>query len=292
MIWGEAARADISPNPLGAHPLECWRITFSLGEPCCDDVSAAQPRPISDSTSQNALSTFLGSFLFSLVGIVTLSIEGYGQRGRLILFLVTIAVIIIIVGTMLRWMEYLTRLGRVGETTLRVEEAAMRSVVARRKAPYLGGQPMQTARVPDRCTGLISDETGYVQHVDMGALQNFAEEIEGEVLLAVLPGTFVHRGMELAKVTKPHDEDQARGIRRAITIDDERTFEQDPRFGVLVLAEIGSRALSAAINDSGTAIDVIGRIVRVLLKWAEGPAEPENDAVQFDRIWVRPISED
>ena len=41
----------------------------------------------------------------------------------------------------------------------------------------------------------------------------------------------------------------------------------------VVLAEIASRALSPAVNDPGTAIDVLGRLVRVLSRW-ELPAEP------------------
>ena len=75
--------------------------TFSLGVmvTAYGNVTAnATPRAtrllISDSTSQNALSTFLGSFLFSLVGIVTLTIEGYGERGRIVLFVVTLGVIV------------------------------------------------------------------------------------------------------------------------------------------------------------------------------------------------------
>src|SRR5690606_9376275 len=58
-------------------------------------------------------------------------------------------------------------------------------------------------------------------------------------------------------------------VRDAFTIGAERDFEQDPRFGLCVLAEIASRALSPAVNDAGTAIDVIGRGVRLLTIWAQ-----------------------
>lgn len=40
---------------------------------------------IEDSTTQNVLATFVGSFLFSLVGIIALTTGAYGDRGRLIL---------------------------------------------------------------------------------------------------------------------------------------------------------------------------------------------------------------
>ena len=77
-----------------------------------------------DTTTQNVLATFLGSFLYSLVGIIALSTGLYGENGRLILFLVTIAVVIIILATILRWIEHLSVLGRVGETITRTEKAA------------------------------------------------------------------------------------------------------------------------------------------------------------------------
>ena len=41
-----------------------------------------------------------------------------------------------------------------------------------------------------------------------------------------------------------------------------------PVFGLCVLAENASRALSPAVNDPGTAIDVIGRGVRLLAQRA------------------------
>ena len=66
-----------------------------------------------DTTTQNVLATFIGSFLFSLVGIIALSTDVYDDNGRLILFIVTIGIIILIVVTMLRWIEHLSQLGRL-----------------------------------------------------------------------------------------------------------------------------------------------------------------------------------
>lgn len=66
-----------------------------------------------------------------------------------------------------------------------------------------------------------------------------------------------------------------------------RSFDQDPRFGASVLSEITSRALSPGINDSGTAIDLIGRAIRILAIAAE-PDDPQQD-VTFPRIHVPSI---
>ncbi|MBN6379385.1 DUF2254 domain-containing protein, partial [Escherichia coli] len=58
---------------------------------------------VEDVTTQNVLATFIGSFLFSLVGIIALNMGAYGERGRVILFIVTLVVIALILITLLRW---------------------------------------------------------------------------------------------------------------------------------------------------------------------------------------------
>lgn len=93
-----------------------------------------------DTTTQNVLATFIGSFLYSLVGIIALSTDQYGENGRLILFIVTIGVIVLIVITILRWIEHLSQLGRVGETTERVENAAANTITQRIQHPTFGAK--------------------------------------------------------------------------------------------------------------------------------------------------------
>ena len=90
--------------------------------------------------------------------------------------------------------------------------------------------------------------------------------------MAALPGTFVAPGRALAYVaTDPGsstDIDTGQ-ITQAIITGSKRTFDDDPRFGLVVLSEIASRALSPAVNDPGTAIDVIGTLVRLFARWSE-----------------------
>ncbi len=73
----------------------------------------------------------------------TRSTGAYGEQGRRAPFVVTIAVILFIVVTFLQWIDHLSQLGRVTETTRRVEETTLRAVEARQTAPNLGGYPLQ-----------------------------------------------------------------------------------------------------------------------------------------------------
>ena len=137
-----------------------------------------------DTTTQNALATFIGSFLFSLVGIIALSTGAYGTQGRVLLFAVTIGVVVLIVYTLLRWIDHLSKLGRVGETIDRVEKAAIEAISQRVQWPYLGGSVYPTDLVlPLSAIKLASDQTGYVQHIDVSALGVIAQEEQIQIYL-------------------------------------------------------------------------------------------------------------
>ncbi|RDI26225.1 putative membrane protein [Pseudacidovorax intermedius] len=238
---------------------------------------------IQDPTSQNALSTFLGAFLFSIVGIIALSTGFYGDRGRVILFVGTLAVVALIVFTLLRWIAHLTAFGRMSDVIDRVERAAVESVREWREAPYLGGQP--AVAVPEGAWPVFGERTGYVTHVDVGALQRIAAQADLRLHVAVLPGTLVHPQRPLLQVEGQADDDGRAALARAFTVERHRSFDHDPRLGLVTLAEIGSRALSAAVNDAGTAIEVIDAQHRVFRAVLARPDDAPGDA-DCDRVFV------
>lgn len=264
--------------------------TFSLSIMTAAYASATSnvtPRAIKllleDKVTQNALSTFLGSFLFSIVGIVVLQIGAYGERGKVMMFGMTVVVIALIVVALLRWIDHLTRLGRVGETTERVEEATRDAIRTRMSLPYLGGVALTDEdEIPDDALHVDADAIGYVQHVDMTNVNTCCEELDADIYLAAQPGDFVYPRQPLAWIVptgaldKKDEEKICDVVATAFTIDQERTFDQDPRFGFAVLSEIAIRAMSPGINDPGTAIDVIGRATRLLARWAERGADHDG----------------
>ena len=230
-----------------------------------------------DPVEQSALATFVGSFVFSIVGLVALRISAYGPQGRVLLFLTTLAVIVLIVLALLRWIDQLSKLGRVADTTARLEEAAREAMQTRLDAPCLGGQPLQAVPGPDRGgQPVTAGQVGYVQHIDPGALAMICEAEGWRLDILVLPGSFVYADTPLALVHAGAAQDASLSeamialIRAAFTLGQLRSFDQDPRFGLVTLSEVALRALSPAVNDPGTAIDVIGRQTRLLTYWAQG----------------------
>lgn len=231
-----------------------------------------------DSTTQNVLATFIGSFLFSLVGIIALTTGAYGEQGRVVLFVVTIGVIVLIVITLLRWIDHLSRLGRVTETTRRVEQATIDAIEKWQAAPNLGGRALLRDTAPPKDSGKLvqSDKVGYVQHVDSGALADIADDIAMDIFVSAIPGTVVGPGRTIAWAAKVIDDEVRKKILGCFAVEDTRSFDQDPRFGASVLTEIASRALSPAVNDPGTAIDVLSRTLRVLVTWRNAAARQEG----------------
>ncbi len=72
----------------------------------------------------------------------------------------------------------------------------------------------------------------------------------------------------------------------AFKISSSRTFEDDPRFGVLALSEVADKALSPGINDPGTAINVIGTLVRLFTLWQSPLEKAELQKIIHDRVSV------
>ncbi|MCU0797754.1 MAG: DUF2254 domain-containing protein [Akkermansiaceae bacterium] len=271
--------------------------TFSLGvmtSAFASASSAATPRVtqllLADKTSQSVLATFLGAFVFSLVGIITLEFGIYGPQGRLILFVATIIVYLIIVATFVRWIQMLRTFGRLGDAIARVEEVAIEAFDERIHSPFLGCQPLHDRHpIPHTAIPLPAGSAAYITHIDFPALENAAAEKGARLFLPAAPGRFVFPAEPIAWIDpgpSEADDDFLHRIRQAFSLGDSRTFHQDPRFGMIVLSEIASRALSPAVNDPGTAIIILTHGVRILSRWQDR-AEPE---ILYPHLWLETLS--
>ena len=269
--------------------------------------SAATPRSfslvIADDVSQNALSTFIGAFIFSVVALTAMKNEFFQPGGRVALFGLTVAVFALVVLTFVRWVDRIARLGRLGSSIEKVEAAATAAFRRRKATPTLRGAPAR--RQLPQGEAVYADAVGYVQRVDVATLQACAEAARGWVSVVALPGTFATPGRPLAYVGTDEGADaDANGVSAAIdtawiasafVIGKERLFDEDPRFGLVVLAEIADKALSPAVNDSGTAIAIIGSLARLLVLWGapvETAAEPTYPRVEVPELLARDLFDD
>lgn len=278
--------------------------TFSVASMVAAYASAgstATPRSFSvvvaDDASQYALSTFVGAFIFSVVALTAVQNDYFEKAGLFTLFCLTLTVFGIVIMTFVRWVDRIARLGRMGSTIEKVEQATAAAMRRRKKRPTLGGVRLETE---PRGRPVYATKVGYVQHIDTAALQSWAEGARARLIVDSLPGTLAAPGRVLAYVIPDLGGDEELDLAGAVgafEIGNERMFDDDPRFGLIVLSEIAGRALSPAVNDPGTAIIIVGTLVRLFVLWNEpstngngNGGSGKGSAPVYDRVAVPEIA--
>ena len=123
-----------------------------------------------------------------------------------------------------------------------------------------GRQPTATVR---------SDRAGVIQAIDALGLANWARQRGCLVVFRHRVGDFVPADAVLFEIFGSGEADSvlANGQQRLpgmVALGTERTIEQDPAFAIRVMVDIADKALSAAINDPTTAVQVINQLEEVL----------------------------
>lgn len=244
-------------------------VTFALGVMVSSHralASATTPRIhrllMDDTTTQSTLATFIGGFVYSLVSII-LYHGGYHVSGSAVsVFLATVFVNGLIIFSLVRWVNMLSRFGNVDYSLERAEETARQTLQNARDLPNLGAASYS----PDKAAtedmhDVAAQQSGYLLSVDVRALHQIAEQAEGKIYLTQTPGDHVLSGTTIMKVTAGI---KAAQVADLVSIGSSRTYDQDPRFSLRALSETASKALSPGVNDAGTALEVIRRAEAIL----------------------------
>src|ERR1700728_936275 len=139
---------------------------------------------------------------------------------------------------------------------------------------------------------VLSPKSGYLQHVDHGALVAAARAADTLIVLRFRPGQFVLRGEPLAAIVPAENVGKLEGaIDRGIHIGRHRTLTQDSEFGIAQVVEIAIRALSPAVNDTFTGVACVDWLAEALLTLAERPPLEGNwyDTGGELRVWMPPV---
>ncbi|MBY5932816.1 DUF2254 domain-containing protein [Tateyamaria omphalii] len=241
-----------------------------------------------DAVTQNTLAAFIGAYVYALVAIVLREIGVYVDDRALVLFWLTVLVLAFVVWSLIRWTLHLQTLGSLIDTTRQVEDITRQQFEERLDTPCLGACPW-TGEVPDKAWCVPASDSGYLQYLYPEALQQAACDHDVTLYMPCSIGSFVFVNEPLAWVVgEPEDRDALiEDVQRLAETGDVRTYDQDPRFGLLVMSEIGSKALSPGVNDPGTAIDVLNRSARILSLYKDETAS-DADPVH-DRLHIRPL---
>jgi uncharacterized membrane protein len=233
---------------------------------------------LEDTTTQSVLSTFIGAFVFSLASIVLYQSKFYSDETAIFVMGITICIIVLVVVSMLRWINHLKGLGSVDNS---IEVVCLRAETVLSnlaRTPTFGATEITADTIiPTSTTEICAKQSGYIQLIDIPRLQDCLPS-ENAIYITHRPGRHVLKGQRIAHVSGHLDPQTFSRMADAFTIGDARTFEQDASYGLTVLSEIGSKALSPGVNDAGTAIAALHALTRLL--WSFGQTAPSN----HDRI--------
>lgn len=246
---------------------------------------------LEDPTTQNTLAVFIGAYVYALVAIILRELGVYVDERAFVLFIMTVLVLAVIVIYLIRWVLHLQTFGSLMDVTRQIETVTVSGFKERLQNPCLGANAL-TDDVPEGAEKVLASESGYIQHIYPEALNRTASEQGARVYLVRNIGHYVFANEPMVEVI--YDKDDAdreaveKAVRNCIVLGDLRTYDQDPRFGLVVMGEVASKALSPGVNDPGTAIDVIGRIGRILSLYQDEVAKDREDEV-LDSLYVSPL---
>jgi uncharacterized membrane protein len=105
-----------------------------------------------------------------------------------------------------------------------------------------------------------------VTSIHLDGLSRLAQGAEAVVAVSAAVGDTLVEGDTILRIHGAARPIPERELRRAVRIGTQRTFEQDPKYALRLLADIAIKALSPAINDPTTAVQAIDQINDLLLR--------------------------
>ncbi len=221
---------------------------------------------LEDKGNQISLATFIAAFVYALVVLRAVRVEGenpltseaevantipgFAPQLSILVAYVLMGACVAVLVFFLNHVPSSIRINTV------VEQIGRRLISAIRET-YPDEDEFRDAIEPNGGAPLTARGTGYVQLIDFEDLEAIARDCGCTFSLQVRTGDFVHRDLPLVDIEGCEPGKIESRVRDCFTLGATRTYEQDPQFLIDQLVEIGLRALSPGINDPFTAITTL-----------------------------------
>ena len=103
-----------------------------------------------------------------------------------------------------------------------------------------------------------------IAQYDVQALVGLAKQAEGAIVMPLAVGDTVVEGDAILTVRGGNHMLPSTVLRRAVDLEHQRTFDQDPKYALRLLVDIAIKALSPAVNDPTTAVQALDEIEDLL----------------------------
>jgi uncharacterized membrane protein len=134
----------------------------------------------------------------------------------------------------------------------------------------LARDPRVASTIPDGLGGtpgltVGAERAGTVQAIDVAGMVALADRFACTIVLVRPIGDFVPAGAPVVEVFGERlPPFVARRLASMVALGVERTIEQDPAFAVRIMVDVAARALSPAVNDPTTAVQVLDHLAAFL----------------------------
>jgi uncharacterized membrane protein len=231
---------------------------------------------IRDRITQVTLGSFVATFVFAILALVSIGPGSHGEfvphasiTFTLVLVVIDVLVLVVFIDHIARSIQLPQVIAAIaGDLSRAIDADASLRVEPERKAGPSLAETLQ--RLDEDSAVVRAPRSGYLQFVQIEALVDVAARNGAVIRLRHRPGHFVVEGQPLADVWPAQAAPVvARTLGGAHATGSYRTLTQDLSFAVDQLVEIAIRALSAAVNDTFTALACIDWLGDALCSIAE-----------------------
>lgn len=219
-----------------------------------------------DPVISHAIGVFTATFLYALTALAWVDRSGSGQVPFIGAMMLTTLLII----SVIMFISLIHRVGMLQVNRILIFVGDQGRAIIESLYPPLDIPARAVPEVPSLLpclqTLLHSGHPRFVQAVDVPALVEVARKNGCTVELAVSVGDAVQDTSPILRVLGVGTPLPERHLRAAIALGSERTFEQDPKYAIRLLVDIGIRALSPAVNDPTTAVQALDQIEDLLIR--------------------------
>jgi uncharacterized membrane protein len=243
---------------------------------------------IRDRGTQITLGTFVATFVYA---VLTLGSVGQGSHGSFVPHIsvtVTLALTLADMAVLIYFLHHISRQIQLPEVIASIAAELQKAIELQAGEAAEGAGAEQAAALIADMAGkggvVPAPRSGYLQYVEHGMLVGIAAEVDAVIHVLFRPGHFIVAGQQYAAVWPAEATGAvAEELHRAHVTGPYRTLAQDVSFGLDQLVEIAIRALSAAVNDTFTAltcIDWIGdSLYKVTGRWQPTRVYRDPDGV-------------
>jgi uncharacterized membrane protein len=224
-----------------------------------------------DVPNQVVLAIFVCTFAYSTGGLLTVGERaGGGEFVPKVAVTGSLALAFVSIGALIYFLHHLVHSIQIDA----IVESAQTRTLALVDELFPDLDSPEPAEVlpperPDAAVPLLAPKSGYLQTVDIDDLADLAVASAHSVEFVTFVGDYVTAGGILgwcwrrSQADQHTDPDVLQRILRHVHIGFERTLQQDVRFGLRQMVDIALRALSLAINDPYTGVQVVHHVSAV-----------------------------